>query len=212
MKSQLFGAVSAVLFTFTTLSAHAAFSGRLETSFDSGGNWFQAYYDDQLDVTWAANANINGRDTWDNQVAWAAGLTIDGIGGWRLPNMDINGDGTIVDCSSGTQAACMDNEYGHLFHYGAGTTLGANIQGGLFSNVQSHLYWSGTEFASRPDDVAWFFNFFITGGQNAGVKLRGDIFAWAVHSGDVSAIPVPAAVWLFGSGLLGLLGLARRKR
>ena len=27
-----------------------------------------------------------------------------------------------------------------------------------------------------------------------------------------SAIPVPAAVWLFGSGLLGLVGVARRKK
>ena len=30
-------------------------------------------------------------------------------------------------------------------------------------------------------------------------------------STDVSAVPVPAAVWLFGSGLLGLIGVARRK-
>ena len=28
---------------------------------------------------------------------------------------------------------------------------------------------------------------------------------------DTSVVPVPAAVWLFGSGLLGLVGLARRK-
>ena len=27
-----------------------------------------------------------------------------------------------------------------------------------------------------------------------------------------SVVPVPAAVWLFGSGLLGLVGVARRKR
>ena len=27
-----------------------------------------------------------------------------------------------------------------------------------------------------------------------------------------NAVPVPAAVWLFGSGLLGLIGLARRKK
>jgi len=26
------------------------------------------------------------------------------------------------------------------------------------------------------------------------------------------AVPVPAAVWLFGSGLLGLVGVARRKK
>ncbi len=37
-------------------------------------------------------------------------------------------------------------------------------------------------------------------------------YGWAVHSGDVSTVPVPAAVWLFGSGLLGLIGVARRKR
>ena len=29
---------------------------------------------------------------------------------------------------------------------------------------------------------------------------------------SVSAVPVPAAVWLFGSGLLGLVGVARRKK
>ena len=33
-----------------------------------------------------------------------------------------------------------------------------------------------------------------------------------VHIGNsLSAVPIPAAVWLFGSGLIGLIGLARRK-
>lgn len=31
-------------------------------------------------------------------------------------------------------------------------------------------------------------------------------------SAEVSAIPVPAAVWLFGTGLLGLVGVARRRK
>ena len=31
-------------------------------------------------------------------------------------------------------------------------------------------------------------------------------------SGIATAVPVPAAVWLFGSGLLGLVGVARRKK
>ena len=30
--------------------------------------------------------------------------------------------------------------------------------------------------------------------------------------GTVSSVPVPAAVWLFGSGLVGLIGIARRKK
>ena len=29
---------------------------------------------------------------------------------------------------------------------------------------------------------------------------------------DTSAVPIPSAVWLFGSGLLGLVGMARRKK
>jgi hypothetical protein len=32
-----------------------------------------------------------------------------------------------------------------------------------------------------------------------------------VYVSTVSAVPVPAAVWLFGSGLIGLAGIARRK-
>lgn len=32
-----------------------------------------------------------------------------------------------------------------------------------------------------------------------------------ISSGSVSAVPVPAAVWLFGSGLVGLLGFNRKR-
>ena len=39
----------------------------------------------------------------------------------------------------------------------------------------------------------------------------GDDFDGTWHSASVSAVPVPAAVWLFGSGLLGLVGIERRK-
>ena len=36
---------------------------------------------------------------------------------------------------------------------------------------------------------------------------------YALHlEGAISAVPVPAAVWLFGSGLLGLVSVARRKK
>lgn len=43
----------------------------------------------------------------------------------------------------------------------------------------------------------------------AGVET-GNILG-SVNSSTVSAIPVPAAAWLLGSGLLGLIGVARRK-
>lgn len=42
-----------------------------------------------------------------------------------------------------------------------------------------------------------------------GSKLDGIIFEGT--SATITAVPVPAAVWLFGSGLIGLAGVARRK-
>jgi len=33
-----------------------------------------------------------------------------------------------------------------------------------------------------------------------------------VVAGSVTAVPIPAAVWLFGSGLIGLIGIARRRK
>ncbi|MDH5573593.1 MAG: VPLPA-CTERM sorting domain-containing protein [Gammaproteobacteria bacterium] len=41
-------------------------------------------------------------------------------------------------------------------------------------------------------------------GFNAAFNLTG--------AGLISPVPVPAAVWLFGSGLLGLVGVARRRK
>lgn len=40
----------------------------------------------------------------------------------------------------------------------------------------------------------------------------GTVF-WGLHlEGTVSAVPIPAAIWLFGSGLLGLAGFIRDRR
>ena len=48
-------------------------------------------------------------------------------------------------------------------------------------------------------------------GPFVGDNANFDITSMTVTS-VVSAVPVPAAVWLLGSGLLGLVGVARRKR
>lgn len=48
-------------------------------------------------------------------------------------------------------------------------------------------------------------------------ELKGKDFQQVLLFGDdftigISQVPVPAAVWLFGSGLLGLIGIARHKK
>lgn len=183
-----------------TCSANAALVERL------GG---LAYYDTEADLTWLADANYamtsgydaDGRMNWADANAWAASLDIDGVAGadgWRLAISD-------VSCSSHN---CTGSEMGNLFYNVLGNSAGSLTNTGPFSNVGS-LYWSATEYAPITDN-AWYFDMYS--GYQA-IRWKGDtVYAWAVQSGDVGAVPVPAAVWLFGSGLIGLIGLARRKK
>jgi hypothetical protein len=49
-----------------------------------------------------------------------------------------------------------------------------------------------------------------TGGACPGSIVTGPVDY--IPGVDVSSVPVPAAAWLFGSGLIGLVGVARRKK
>ena len=56
-----------------------------------------------------------------------------------------------------------------------------------------------------------------TVGFATGTNLEGLVFYLDIGSGNsmyvtsIQTVPVPSAIWLFGTGLLGLIGLARRK-
>ncbi len=200
----------------------------------------QAINDTGLNITWAANANLAatnifglaygvdyGTDIWGNQsviyssgamtwggaMKWIGAMNAAnylGYSDWRLPTTLLP-DAT---CSSGGMN-CTGSEMGHLFYNELGgvafssiaSTHNANYS--LFSNLLSYNYWSSTEYASSVPVYAWGFNF-NGGGQGAPAK-NTQIYALAVRSGQVAAVPVPAAGWLLGSGLLGLMGVARRR-
>ncbi len=49
------------------------------------------------------------------------------------------------------------------------------------------------------------------GGVAYALHLEGTVGVLSAYT-PISTVPVPAAVWLFGSGLLGLVGVARRKK
>ncbi len=55
------------------------------------------------------------------------------------------------------------------------------------------------------DDAMSFFD------ADVNVTTTADFVVGYMLYRDVAAVPVPSAVWLFGAGLLGLFGVARRK-
>jgi len=50
------------------------------------------------------------------------------------------------------------------------------------------------------------------GGNEVGGQNFGDLDGYVLNVSTVSAVPVPAAAWLFGTGLMGLVSLGRRKQ
>ena len=79
---------------------------------------------------------------------------------------------------------------------------------------------AGAPAAFTYDNTAKTYSFDYTAVVPSGgfSGTQYDLHLEGTFAGDIttiiqpSAIPVPAAVWLFGSGLLGLVGVARRKR
>jgi len=171
-----------------------------------------AYYDDVANLTWLADANATGTTmNWVDANAWATGLSVEGVSGWRLANTlqpDAGCDITSFDRAVGLN--CTGSEMGNLFYNVLGNTGGTLTNIGPFSNLQGG-FWSATEYARR-NDQAYFINMGNGYQSLAGKGNSSSLSAWAVQSGDVSPVPVPAAVWLLSSGLLGLVGVARRKK
>jgi hypothetical protein len=70
--------------------------------------------------------------------------------------------------------------------------------------------WDGVDFANFPVESGNFDHsiFFISEVD----ALDNPLFDGLGVLDTVAVVPIPAAVWLFGSGLLGLIGIARRKK
>ena len=178
--------------------------------------------------------DADGLMNWNEAMTWAANLSYyDSVRNvtytdWRLPTVidtgspgcDLGLSGTDcgynVNTASGEMAHLFYDELGNLAKFVSTGPFGVPQEGwglvnkGPFTNFQSNNpYWYGTEHEPNTALGAWQF-YFHEGSQDSADKYIS-FSALAVRPGDVAAVPVPAAVWLFGSGLMGLIGVTRRK-
>lgn len=162
-------------------------------------------------------------DTMDEIIPEGGGAVDAGGANWGV----YQADGNFTMGNNGGQVATATY---------TGFSVGDGHNGDIQDNVAS---WTGTLGAgvysliiggSRLDDLAALFTEVQNGTPNGctGVSTlcngttysalysqlraaRGMHIAMTVNGVEVSPVPVPAAVYLFGTGLVGLAGLARRR-
>jgi PEP-CTERM motif len=180
-----------------------------------------------------SNGPINGTtDAWtinfgfvvsDTFTVGSSGATVNGLsfGAWTFPGDVLENAGVQITSSefggttffSGTvnftQSACSGNQYG----------FNVCTETGSFSNVNlaAGTYWLNLDNAvvNDGDPVYWDEN---SGPSSASENTVGTIpsEAFTVLGGSTTttsatSVPEPSSIMLFGSGILGLAGVLRRK-
>jgi len=133
----------------------------------------------------------------------------------------------------------QSNRLAGVIQTGDAITIAFDVRGslGVSAVTQAILFneWSGGgatpqffDFGLNADENVWTSYSWntvagpdVSGGVTLALKTGcgavdgcfSDVYFDNVSfTADVSAVPVPAAAWLFGSGLIGLVGMARRKK
>ena len=153
-----------------------------------------------------------------------AAIISNGIGVSQAATWDVNAPQS--DCLSNVGCFSYAGSMTNLFFHNTSTQIGGNYAapsgsfeyGGAINVDLSSLFanWAGADFhqgalvSGTVDQqgnfaLSWSIGLYDPGylGQ-VSWTLRG-------HVNEVSAVPVPAALWLFGSGLTGLVAVVRRR-
>lgn len=223
MKKILFIGIFIVVFGFSPIA-------KAELINNGGG----LIYDTELNVTWY---DFNpGRMTWSESVAWAAGLDVGNVTGWRLPKIlpvngssynwsySYNGSTDIahnISASDSAYPGTKASEMAYLHYtslgnkglYAVNGTYQPDLSGlknnGPFMNLEDSWYWSGTVYGPNSASACYFG--FVHGLQWAGPKESETRYAIAVHDGNIlNPVPIPSAILLFAPSLFGLVVLRRR--
>ncbi len=122
-----------------------------------------------------------------------------------------NGNNIIIDLSlTGSAITATGGIFGD-YNGPSGQQVQFNIYNPLGVQIDTQLVDYGD---MRLGGEKTFFGWIADGADEIGkIELVGDIRFSALDDFQYgTVVPVPAAVWLFGSGLIGLIGFARRKQ
>lgn len=152
------------------------------------------------------NSYLAGTDaTWQAGNVWTATLP---SGGLAFSAFNDNGDGTYNTVYDWGNIATNNSNAASSFsgHVSATGTGAAFV-------TDAAAPWDGATLTVHlASDLATILDVTLVTKEKGSVAGSTGGIASNTYSIVPNAVPVPAAAWLFGSGLLGLAGTARRRR
>jgi hypothetical protein len=191
-KTQLLGALCTCIATLGISSANASIVVNI---IESGVN-VEASYSGSLDLGVTTGS-------WNpNSAAGPSGYAT-AFGSVWFPNANHHSYSTTISSwtpfGTGPNGA-WDTSNGDAFVMYSNFKIG--VPSGYISgdNISGNATKLGSSFASLGFTPGSYVSTLTNGSFTDSITI------------NVSAVPIPAAAWLFGSGLLGLIGVARRKK
>ena len=112
----------------------------------------------------------------------------------------------------------ISDDFATLYYENQSTTAGSKslfISNGLDVNKSSTLSFmlnQGDTFYILASIGARSVDGFVDGWNTLSLDFKNDQGLVAASAPQISAVPVPAAAWLFGTALLGFVGVGKRKK
>jgi len=196
-----------------TVSINTTFAGKGDNGLFSGstfGHTGIGYGDLFLSNAWTPNGSPNYEaDDASNGTVWSHGFSLDN----RFMNELENGTGTLYSLGSADNHTDikMSDDFLSAGYFRNGQEVAVDRSSLGVSALANSGSWDITD--NTVDFEIDLAGTGLLSGSELALRWEftcaNDVIEGAV---DVSSVPVPAAVWLFGSGLIGLVAVARRKQ
>lgn len=170
----------------------------------------------------ASDFSTNGLTTWFGAnafITYLNAISYAGSTSWKLPTFDSS------DLSNGgfnipSNGSLSGNEFSELYYQELNGTIGSNSIANSSDFLNVDFFYHSRTLATAMTVGGGFLTGDVWGFSTGdGSKNYNSPFntyyAWAINQGtisEVSAVPAPAAVWLFVSGLPLITAASRRRK
>lgn len=228
ITSGAFGADGELFLTLwdTTTGNEASFNLGLNLTvgtFDANGSYSFNVFADPVFSTYFDAGNLSTMSNWKWNITGSKDLGDESMVRTTSVTTNLNWTNGITDnaatyarnyvdvlnCTGSCNATGTNNINALQYAANADSGYGSNFQGGAPINNAAGV--------DQSLSFLYFANTTSYESQDPAIKVVAP-YVWTLGSDGLltynvasSPVPVPAAVWLFGSGLMGMLGLSRRR-